>query len=196
MKHLKMIALTGGIGSGKSCALNILQEAGYKTLSCDKITAELYEQDKVKKKIKKLFPSAVTGKKNLVLDRKAISEIVFNDKVMLEKLTALVTPMVLKEVKRQAKVLGGVVFVEVPLLFERSYQKKFDAVMVITRSLKSRIESVKVRSNLTEEEVIARINNQFDYENADLSDYIVIPNDGNLISLKENVLGVASCLDE
>ena len=196
MKNLKMIALTGGIGSGKSCALNILQEAGYKTLSCDKITAELYEQDKVKKKIKKLFPSAVTGKKNLVLDRKAISEIVFNDKVMLEKLTALVTPMVLKEVKRQAKVLGGVVFVEVPLLFERSYQKKFDAVMVITRSLKSRIESVKVRSNLTEEEVIARINNQFDYENADLSDYIVIPNDGNLISLKENVLGVASCLDE
>ena len=117
MKNLKMIALTGGIGTGKSSALNILQEAGYKTLSCDKITAELYEQDKVKKKIKKLFPSAVTGKKDLVLDRKAISQIVFNDKGMLEKLTALVTPMVLKEVKRQAKKLGGVVFVEVPLLF-------------------------------------------------------------------------------
>lgn len=196
MKHLKMIALTGGIGSGKSQALNFLQDAGYKTLSCDNVTSELYEQDKIKRKLKKLFPSAISGKKHLVIDRKAISQVVFSDKIKLEKLTALITPLVLKEVKRRAKKLGGVVFVEVPLLFERGYQKHFDAVIVITRELKSRIESVKTRSNLSEEEIIARINNQFDYEKGDLSDYIVIKNDGNLISLKETVLGVACCLDE
>ena len=195
MKHLKMIALTGGIGSGKSQALNFLQDAGYKTLSCDSVTSELYEQDKIKCKLKKLFPTAISGEKHLVIDRKAISQVVFADKLQLEKLTALITPLVLKEVKSRAKKLGGVVFVEVPLLFERGYQKHFDAVIVIMRELKSRIESVKTRSNLSEDEIVARINNQFDYEKEDLSDYIIIKNDGNLISLKEKVLGVACCLD-
>ena len=196
MKSVRMIALTGGIGSGKSTALKILQDTGYKTLSCDKITSELYEKRKVKLKLKKLFPSAVTGFFNPVIDRKAISAIVFNDKGKLEELTALITPLVLKEAKRQATKLGGVVFVEVPLLFERGYQDEFDAVIVVTRDMKTRIASVMERSNLTEQETVARINNQFDYDNADLNDYAVIENDGDLISLKEKVLGIASCLDD
>lgn len=196
MKKFRMIALTGGIGSGKSAALKILSDAGYKTLSCDAITSELYEQDKIKRKLQKLFPSAVSGKKDLIIDRKAISAIVFNDKIKLEKLTALITPRVLKEVKSKAKKLGGVVFVEVPLLFERSYQKHFDAVIVIMRDKRTRIESVKTRSNLSEEQIISRMNNQFDYDSADLSDYAVVYNNGSLISLKESVLGIAACLDE
>ena len=196
MKSNRLIALTGGIGSGKSTALKILQDARYKTLSCDKITSELYEKRKVKLKLKKLFPTAVTGFFSPVIDRKAISTIVFNDKDKLEELTALITPLVLKEAKRQAKKLGGVVFVEVPLLFERGYQDEFDAVIVVTRNMKTRIASVMERSNLTEQETVARINNQFDYDNADLSDYAVIENDGDLISLKEKVLGIASCLDD
>ncbi len=196
MKKFRMIAITGGIGSGKSSALNILSDAGYKTLSCDAITGELYEQHKIKRKLQKLFPTAVSGKKDLVIDRKTISAIVFNDKVKLEKLTALITPLVLKEVKSKAKKLGGVVFVEVPLLFERNYQKHFDAVIIVMRDKKARIESVKARSNLSEEQIVSRMNNQFDYETADLSDYAVVYNNGSLISLKESVLGVASCLDE
>lgn len=194
MKKFRMIALTGGIGSGKSAALKVLSDAGYKTLSCDTITSELYEQDKIKRKLQKLFPTAVSGKKDLVIDRKAISAIVFNDKIKLEKLTALITPLVLKEVKNKAKKLGDVVFVEVPLLFECKYQTKFDHTIVIMRALKDRIESVKKRSNLSEEQIISRINNQFDYDNADLSNYSVVYNNGSLISLKESVLDIAACL--
>ncbi|MBR3804269.1 MAG: dephospho-CoA kinase, partial [Clostridia bacterium] len=88
------------------------------------------------------------------------------------------------------------VFVEVPLLFERKYENKFDNVLVITRPLKDRIDSVKTRSNLTEEQIKARINAQVNYEQIDLSPYTVIMNDGDKTALKEKVLDAVKKLTE
>ena len=190
MKNLK-IALTGGIGSGKSTALKILQDAGYKTLSSDEIVSKLYEKRKVKKLLKKLFPNAVTGFFNLKIDRKQISKIVFSDKVIHQELTDLITPLVLQKINERTKSLTEPVFVEVPLLFECGYQTEFDAVMVIMREKSTRVDSVKTRSNLTEEEIVARMNAQTDYDSFDLSPFAVIVNNGNLDALKEKVLSVA-----
>ena len=191
MDKVKLIALTGGIGSGKSLALSALKEASYKTLSCDAITSELYEKRKIKLMLKKMFPTAVKGFFNPIIDRKEISRIVFGDKVKHAQLTATVTPMVMQEVLRRANKIGGTVFVEVPLLFECGYQDEFDGVMVITRPVNERVKSVISRSNLTEEQVLARIKNQTDYENFDLSKYMVIENVGNETALKEKVLNIA-----
>lgn len=195
MDKVKLIALTGGIGSGKSLALSALKEAGYATLSCDAITGELYKKRKIKLMLKKMFPTAVKGFFNPIIDRKEISRIVFGDKVKHAELTAAVTPMVMQEVLRRANKIGGTVFVEVPLLFECGYQDEFDGVMVITRPGSERVKSVISRSNLTEEQVLARIKNQTDYENFDLSKYMVIENVGNETALKEKVLNIAKELD-
>ena len=91
----------------------------------------------------------------------------------------------------RAKKLSGKIFVEVPLLFECKYQDSFDGVIVITRPLNARIESVMARSNLTEEQVVGRIKSQVDYENIDLTPYHVIENTGDLEQLKNNVLSLA-----
>ncbi len=190
----KIIALTGGIGSGKSTALEILENAGYKTLSSDKIVSELYKKRAVKKMLKSLFPTAVSGFINLKIDRKKISQIVFNDSVMHKKLTDVITPLVLKEILLRAKKMDAPVFAEVPLLFECGYENNFDEVLVITRPLSDRIKSVKKRSSLTEEEIRARIKKQTDYENKDLKDYHLVVNDGDLNSLKEKVLSTVSNL--
>ncbi len=190
----KLIAITGGIGSGKSLALLILSSEGYQTLSSDAITAELYEKRKIKLILKKMFPDAVKGFFNLKLDRKRVSDIVFNNKEKLELLTATITPIVIEEIKKRAKKLDGTVFVEVPILFERGYQKDFDQVIIITRLKESRIESVKVRSKLSEDEILSRINNQFDYERADLSPFITISNDGDENELKQKILKIAKNL--
>ena len=191
MNSKKLIAVTGGIGSGKSVAVNVLSLAGYNTLSCDDITTDLYEKRKVKLLLKKLFPSAVKGFFNPVIDRKEISKIVFNDAKKLKILTDAITPLVLNEVLARAKKLSGKIFVEVPLLFECNYQDSFDGVIVITRPLNARIESVMARSNLTEEQVVGRIKSQVDYENIDLTPYHVIENTGDLEQLKNNVLSLA-----
>ncbi|MBQ8426519.1 MAG: dephospho-CoA kinase [Clostridia bacterium] len=190
MKKVK-IALTGGIGSGKSVALDILDRAGYKTLSSDKIVSELYQKRRVKKLLKSLFPDAVSGFIKLKVDRKKISKTVFYDNVMHKKLTESVTPLVLKEIKKRTKNLNEPVFVEVPLLFECGYENEFDGVLVITRSKDARIESVKKRSNLSEDEIIKRMNMQTDYDSFNLAPYSVIVNDGDLSALKEKVLTIA-----
>ena len=57
-----IIGLTGGIGSGKSTALDILKKNGYKTVSCDDITRELYRKRKTLKKLRGEFPSAIKGR--------------------------------------------------------------------------------------------------------------------------------------
>ena len=59
MKLNKIVALTGGIGSGKSYALSVLSDAGYPTLSSDEIVKELYETNAVKKKLKKLYTDII-----------------------------------------------------------------------------------------------------------------------------------------
>ena len=187
MNTVKLIALTGGIGSGKSCALEIIQALGYKTLSSDAIVKELYENIEVRKLLKPLFPTAVSGE-DFILDKKAISDIAFNDKSLHLALTELITPMVIAEIFKRTANESGLVFVEVPLLFECEFTDMFDGVLVIVRDIDERIKSVITRSNLTVEQVKARINNQFDYENSDLSSFTVIKNDGTKEMLKEKIL--------
>ena len=186
MKTNKIIAVTGGIGTGKSTVCDILCKKGYVVFSSDQIVSDLYKKRSVRKILKNLFPTAVKGI-FLKIDRKEISKIVFNDKDKLALLTSAITPLVLKEILRRYKNLTGVCFAEVPLLFECSYQNEFDGVLIISRPLKDRIESVKKRSNLTEEEIISRINAQFNYDIADLKDYTVIINDDNLEGLEEKI---------
>lgn len=188
----KKIAVTGGIGSGKSTVIQILKEAGFKVLSCDKITAELYQTRKVKLLLKKMFPDAVKGYFFPKLDRKVISAAVFNDKNRLDELTNTITPLVIKEVERRTKTLSGTIFVEVPLLFECNYQNRFDQVWVVKRNKTQRIESVKTRSGLSEEQIVSRITSQVDYDKLDLTPYIVISNDSGVDQLKNTVLKLAN----
>jgi dephospho-CoA kinase len=192
----KLFAITGGIGSGKSSVLAILKDAGYKTLSSDQIVSELYKTHKVKCLIKEMFPSAVSGEKRLTLNRAEISKQVFVDKNKHALLTNAITPLVLDEILKKAKRTNKPLFVEVPLLFECDYQNYFDGVIVVTRDKKARIESVKMRSNLTEEQILARIKNQVDYDALDKTPYTIINNDGDILTLKEKVLKIAKELTE
>ncbi len=194
MKGNKLIAITGGIGSGKSLALEILKGAGYFTLSCDQIVKDLYKTHAVKKILKGIFPTAVSGEKRLTLDTKKIADITFFNKDKHLELTSTITPLVLDEVLKRANRKKGLIFVEVPLLFECSYQDKFDGVIVITRDLHTRISSVKERSKLTEEQILARINAQVDYSTLKLSNYIVITNDGDKNCLQKSVLDYVKSL--
>ena len=83
---------------------------------------------------------------------------------------------------------NGVAIVEVPLLFENNVQSAFDKVIVITRDKAERIAAVKKRSDLSEEEILSRINKQIDYDNVDLSAFAVIKNDGEVSDLAAAVL--------
>lgn len=183
-----LIGLTGGIGSGKSTALDALKQQGYKTVSCDEITRALYRRRKTLKKLRGAFPSAITGKFFLKADKKEIARIVFSDKEKYALLTDFLTKETYRIAMNRAKKLKGTVIVEVPLLLESGLCADFDKVIVITREKSARIASVKARSALTDEEISARLAAQVDYDKFDLSPYTVIKNDGSEKDLAAAVL--------
>lgn len=178
----KLIAITGGIGSGKSQAMKILYDNGYIVLSCDDFTPLAYEDKKIKEFLIENFGSA---------DKNQIKKIVFNSPELYKKLTSVVTKKVFELTIKKANEIGGKVFIEVPLLFECGYQNLFDAVIVITRDKAKRLEAVKIRSNLSENEVLSRMNAQFNYDSSDLSSFYVIENDDTIERLKDKILSVA-----
>lgn len=187
MKNSYKIAVTGGIGSGKSIALNVAKELGYKCFSCDEIAKNLYAKRGFLKQLKKLFPSTVRGIIRLKADKKQIADIVFADKEKLKALNDLTHPLIYKELLASAEKEGGVTFLEVPLLFESGYQDNFDAVIIVMRPLKNRVESIKERSNLSQTEIAQRMSSQIDYCALNKTPYTVVGNCGSLVEFKLQV---------
>lgn len=192
MNKIKLIAVTGGIGSGKTTVVRFIKDAGYETVSCDEITANLYEDQKFLKDLASVFPQAVrfTGEGDgarLIADKKEIAKAAFSDPEKYDKLTSAVTKKVFSIALARAKDLSALskndtVFVEVPLLFENGYETFFDAVIVVTRGKKERVAAVKNRSGLTDDEIAERIKKQFDYSRLPTG-VIEIKNDKDLPSL-------------
>lgn len=186
MKLVK-VAVTGGIGSGKSFVLKIIESLGYPTVSCDKIYAELLNEEHFVLKVcdeMGVEPLCDNGK--LLLNRSAISEKVFNDKNLLNKLNQLTHGAILD--RAFSLYDSGLIFYEVPLLFEGGYQNKFDYVFVVLRGKEERISSAMLRDGALRNEIERKINNQFNYDSADLSKYTVIKNDCCECELKEIVV--------
>ncbi len=182
----KKIAITGGIGSGKSEVVKAIKELNYPVFSCDEINAELLKRRTVLKRIKVLFPNTVRGFFKPKLDKKALSNVVFSDKSAVKILNSILHPLIMNTLNAKMKRANSeLVFAEVPLLFEADYKELFDEIIVVVRDKEQRIKSVMVRSNLTESDVLKRMNNQVNYDAMDLSDYLVIENNSDVENLKE-----------
>ncbi len=181
------VAVTGGIGSGKSTLIKILSELGYLTISCDDEIKKMYQEKEIVDNLKTMFPEAV---ENGELNKTIISKIVFEKKERLKKLNGYMHPIVLKRCFERAnsESKNGVAFIEVPLLFEGGLENQFDKVIVVLRDKEQRIESVVNRSKLNREEIEERINNQIDYDKKDFSKYIVIKNNGDIYEHKEKII--------
>ena len=171
------IAITGGIGSGKSEVCSIIKSAGYPVFSCDEIYSELLNCGTFDSDLKIHFGEQIfqDGK----LNKKKLSSIVFENKEELEKLNKITHPKILNCAFERMKAYN-LSFLEVPLLFENGFEALFDGVIVVLRDLRERIESIVKRSGISTEEAILRIKSQYNYEKCNLTKYYVIHNYSNL----------------
>ncbi|MBQ3505851.1 MAG: dephospho-CoA kinase [Clostridia bacterium] len=183
----KKIAITGGIGSGKSSVVNVLREMGYSVFSCDEIYADLRESKEYLQKLSTVFPQAVVDGR---LDRKRLSEIVFQNPEKREVLNELSHPMIMQKLNALINERREpLVFAEVPLLFENGFEKDFDAVIVVKRNIDERITAILERDGLTDRQARQRINAQFDYDAPQNQNYLqsihayIIENDGAKMDL-------------
>ena len=182
MKQSKKIAVTGGIGSGKSTVMKIIAGKGYPIFSCDEIYSQLTSDSDFLNILRHSFGDILNG--DGTLDRKKLSEIVFNNPAKLAELDKITHPAIYKEMFRMADEAGGICFCEVPLLFESGAESLFDGVIIVMRNEEQRIKSVTARDKLPEQDVKKRISNQFDYNSADFAMYYVIHNNGDLSELE------------
>jgi dephospho-CoA kinase len=147
------VAITGGIGSGKSEALKAFARHGAATVSSDEIVHHLLRHHEVKEKIVARVGSGVIGPDGEI-DRTALATTVFNDPDALAFLEQLLHPLVSAEYLKWREDLAqlpnppGVCVTEVPLLYEVGGETRFDKVVVITAPTKLR----RARSELAVDE--------------------------------------------
>jgi len=132
------VAITGGIGAGKSEALAAFARHGAAVISSDDIVHRLLQEDEeVRQSLRERFGDQVFGEDGDV-DRAALAEIVFGDREALDWLEGLLHPLVVQEYMGWRERLAElddpprVSATEVPLLYEVGGQERFDAVVVVT----------------------------------------------------------------
>ena len=186
------VAITGGIGAGKSEALRLFARHGAAVVSSDEIVHELLLHDEVKAAVvERLGPDVLAADGSL--DRAAMAAIVFRDPDALAALEALLHPLVSAEYLRWREQLAGlpdaprVCATEVPLLYEVGSDAHFDKVVVITAPEHVRRHRAEARIDeregrfLGEDEKVAR------------ADFAYV-NDGTLAELDRFVAGVMEAL--
>lgn len=190
----KKIAITGGIGSGKSAVLHIFEEMGYPTFSCDEIYRDVIQSPSYIQKISEVFPECILEGK---IDRKLLAQLVFQNEEKLAILNAIAHPLIMERLSQNMDNCNGdTVFAEVPLLFEGNYENLFDKVFVVLRNKEARIQSVIQRDQISEQSVKNRINSQFDFEDPKNEirlkncNVIFIKNQGDLSALKNQILSL------
>ncbi|WP_038056511.1 dephospho-CoA kinase [Thermus amyloliquefaciens] len=151
-KHPIIIGITGNIGSGKSTVAALLRARGYPVIDLDALAARARENKK--EELKRLFPEAFPGGE---LDRRALAREVFADPEKLRALEAVVHPEVRRLLQEElTRVQAPIVFLEIPLLFEKGWEAHLDATLLVAAPLEERLRRVMERSGLSREEVLAR----------------------------------------
>ena len=185
----KLIAITGGIGSGKSFALKIIKKLGYKTFSADLVYKNLLKSKRFVLSVCSLLsvqPIEDNGK--IHLDKNAVSKVVFEDKTKLKALNDFTHPKIMQKMISLAKKENGIVFCEVPLLFEGGFEDLFDGVFVIKRKNEDRFLSAAKRDGKTIEQIKSVAKNQFDYTKIKDNEHtFIIENDGDKVALTEKI---------
>lgn len=185
------VAITGGIGSGKSTVAQIIESRGYKVFSCDKIYNDLLSDRGFVISLASEFGDILDLNGNL--DRKKLSALVFSDKEKLKTLNSITHPKIIKQALKLTD-CKDISFCEVPLLFENGFEKLFDSIIVVLRDFDKRINAVSERDNLERNSVIERANSQLNYELNDFKEYYVIHNDGNFEQLSAKTVEILSNL--
>lgn len=197
MKHTKcmIIGLTGGIASGKSTVSSILIEKGFRVIDSDKISREVVDiGEPAYEELVDYFGEVILNNDGR-LNRQKLGDIVFTDEKLLQVLNSITHPYIFKELKEQIYdkcVEFNIIFVDIPLLFER-YDEFitqgiiFDEIWLIYVDKETQLDRLMLRNNLNKKQAIDRINAQIPLEKKKEKATRIINNNGDIEQLNKNV---------
>ena len=158
---MKIVGLTGGIGSGKTTVAAMFKNLGVPVYIADTEAKKLTNSSKViKRKLIKLLGEEAYG--STELNRAYVADCIFNDKELLNNVNQIIHPKVKAHFKRWvAKQEGEYCIKEVAILFENGGYKDCDYTILITAPKQIRIKRLLKREHTTEENIAARMKNQW-----------------------------------
>lgn len=192
---MKLIGLTGGIGSGKSTVAALLAQRGWQIVDADAIARDIVEPGKpALVHLAKAFGSDIIGD-NGELRRSVLAERAFVDSEHTELLNSITHPAIEEETQRRfaAARAAGVAFLvyDMPLLVDKGLDKDMDVVIVVDVAPSTRIRRLVDFRGLKEDDARRRIAAQVpDAERLAAADYVV-DNNGELVQLKPQVEEIA-----
>jgi dephospho-CoA kinase len=188
------LGVTGGIGSGKTSVCRVFSILGVPVFSADASARDLMESEsKIRNGVNAIAGSDLYHDGSL--DRKELARLIFGNKSFLERVNALVHPEVFKRFNdwctRQE---SPYVIMEAAIIFESGAWELLDRIAIVTAPAGERITRVMKRNNLSEEQVLERMNSQAAEEDLIRRSHYVIKNGENdmiipaILKINEEIL--------
>jgi dephospho-CoA kinase len=181
------VALTGGIGSGKSLVGEILEELGALVIDSDQLAREVIERGSPGyEEVVTAFGDSILSEGQI--DRSKLAAVVFNESDLRKKLESIIHPLVREAAEKLARKLpsGAILINQIPLLVESDGAKRFDYVVTVSADEEIRRERLRLRG-LKDYEITQRMAAQVsDSEREKIANYI-IRNDGSIDELTRAV---------
>ena len=173
---MKIVGITGLIGSGKSTLSSYIKTKGYKIVDADAISRDITKKDRIGyTKVVEEFGRDILSS-NGEIDRAKLSNIVFNDKNALKKLNDTLHPLIFQEIDRQLNSYKDekILFLDAPLLFEAKLDKKCDEIILVVCDEDVQISRIQKRDNKDYDSAKKIIDSQIAKEfKIEKSDYII-----------------------
>ncbi len=212
-EEIKVVGLTGGIGTGKSTAAAFLKKKGFAHIDADQIGRDITaDGSPMLPVLDELFgPTGSYGNAGVrildedgKLDRKALASIVFTDAEKKAKLDEVMFKTIIAEIDRQIEIIRNMessesdtekaedtvpigILLDAPLLFEAGLESRCDIVMLLVADEDVRIKRVCLRDDATEEEVRNRINSQMSDADKRKKSDIIVENSGTKEDLEKQL---------
>ncbi len=188
---MKVIGLTGGIGSGKSTVSQCLAELGAAVIDADKVGHEAFKPDtRAWHDVVAAFGQQVVATSGEI-DRKKLGEIVFKSPEALERLNQIMHPrmyrMIEEKIEEYRRQEVDVVVLEAAILIEANWMPLVDELWVTVASEATVLERLKEQRGLTREQILARIRSQLSIEERTRHADAVINNDGDLEEVRSEI---------
>ncbi len=169
------IGLTGNIGSGKTLVSELFKELGIPVFHADTEAKKLFEDDRIRERIRELFGNEVFSVSGKIISSK-LAEIVFNDREKLDWLNSIIHPEVRRNYGEWCRLLHDAPYnlYEAAILYESGHYLEMDRVICVVAPEELRIRRVMERDDVTREEVIRRMANQWPEERkAAMADFVI-----------------------
>lgn len=194
---VKLVGLTGGIGSGKSTVAAMMRERGVPVIDADALARQVVEPGlPAHADIARAWPEVIAADGRI--DRKALAALVFADPASKARLEAMTHPHIRARIAEARAALAAaghrLAVLEAALLVETGIYRELDGLIVVVASEASQVRRVVARDGCSPEAVMARLRAQQPAEDkVRVADYVV-ENDGRLSDTRARVEAVLTAL--